>query len=275
MRPPFPDIVCCLLIGCAAAHADTQVLKRDPELSKLIPQEALQGPGAWEIGGRLVATGQCIEIDSLGKAKGRRTETEFAEDDAKLRLARLAATTKDASFNPEMFDLQMEMRGVRVAATYHLDRLQTLFLVAVAEKKDVEVKLSFSPVRARRHAQLLFVSGDWKEAAKIFSVLNSHGIEDAETIAWARAASAHVNLDAGVVGDSKVGALKTLAAFHEERKQWDSSLKFYHLLYTETDSPNRALLEKLVKLAKLTQRPNNAESFQKEIQRRWPQDSKP
>jgi hypothetical protein len=270
MKRLLPSFISCLLAVPVTAYADSHILKRDPELAKLIPHEALEGPGAWESDVWLVATGQSIRIDSLGETKGRRTEAEFAEDDAKLRLARLAAALNDASFDPEMYELQADMKGVRVAATYRLDGRDTLFLTLVGRRANVHVKLLFSPDRARKFAQGLYTAGDWKGAAKAFAALNSHGIQDAETTAWARAASARVNLEAGVIGDSKLSAWKTLAVFHDERKQWDTSLKFYHQIYIETDSPDRPLCEKLANLAELTDRPNNAEAFRKEIQRRWP-----
>ena len=161
MKGLLPSFIACLLLGSVVAHADSHFLKSDAALIRLIPREALEGPGSWESDGWLVATGQCIQIDSLGEAKGLRTEAEFAEDDAKLRLMRLAAALNDASFDPEMYELHADMKGVRVAATYRLDGRDSLFLTVVARKTDIQVKPSFVPDRARKYGTSGFrVAGD-------------------------------------------------------------------------------------------------------------------
>ncbi len=160
-------------------------------------------------------------------------------------------------------------------ATYRLPGRDGLFLIALAKTSEINVQVSFAPAKARAHGIALFGAQKYADASAIFAMLSTRGVQDAETLSWARAASAYVNLDAGFKGGTRTRALETLAVFHEKREQWDDCMKFYYQLYESTDSPDRELLEKLATVADRTHRSSNATAFRKEIERRWPHLEKP
>src|ERR1017187_1771202 len=84
-----------ILLLCLAAHASTPTLLwRDESLLHLVTSEAYGGTGTWENGDYWVACGQSSEIDSLGGNKGRRTERDLAEDNAKELILQRSAVAK-------------------------------------------------------------------------------------------------------------------------------------------------------------------------------------
>jgi hypothetical protein len=263
------------LLATRVLAAEPQVLEQQPELSPRAPTPAWEGAGGWKSGDSWFATGHSINIDALGEAKSKRTEREAAEDDARRQLGLAAAAVEAPDFDPAMFDAEAEISGVRTAAVYRLPGREGVFLIACAPKDGVRVKTTFSPGKACAHALALFAAGEFAAASQAFSTLTQRGIQDPETLAYARAASARVNLKAGIKGETQLKALETLARFHEERDQWEQSLICWHQIYRETSEPDRPLLEKLAALSVRTHRPNNAASFRQEIERRWPASTPP
>ena len=177
---------------------------------------------------------------------------------------------KDPLFDSESHELDEEMSGFQTAATYRLPGRDGLFLVGLVGQKDLRVRVSFDASKTRRNAKNAFGVGDFPRAARLFSALTQHEVQDPETTAFARAACAHVNLNAGVQGESRTEALKTLADFYIKRGDAEQALRFTYDLYRETETPDRALLERLVELSSRTHRDSNAEEFRKEINQRWP-----
>lgn len=263
-----------VLTGHAVA-AEIEFFSRDTDLLALVPAEALEGPGSWVSDGRIVATGQSIALDALGTGKARRTEREFAEEDAKARIARAAARAEDREFDEETHALTAEVSGFQTAATYKLAGRDTLLLVGLAKREAVRVRAVFDPKRAGVSARAAFDSGDFSHAARLFAMLTQHGVQDAETAAIARAAAAHVNLAAGVTGGALSEARQALADFYFRRGEDEEALRFCYALYRDDAEPDRALVERLVELSRRTHREKNAAAFQKEITRRWPAPTAP
>lgn len=261
-------------VSAPLALAEPEVIEREAELVALAPAAAWEGVGGWDAPGYWIATGHSITIDSLGVAKGKRTEREIAADDARTQLAKAAAAKEVRDFDPELFDVDAELRGLRTAAVFRLPHREGLFLIAVVPKNEMHVRATFAPVKARQHAIALFGGEDFVGASRAFSVLTTRGVQDPETIAFARAASARVNLAAGASGESRRQFLETLARFHETRSEWEAGLQCWNDLYRETEQPDRPLLERLAALADRTHRPNSAAAFRREIERRWPSSEK-
>lgn len=256
-----------MIVG-AATNSD--FVERDAALAALAPADAFGGAGCWMTGDRYIATGHSISIDSLGPAKGKRTEREFAEEDARSRIAAEVARRQEPIFDPESHDVTAQMSGFQTAATYRLAGRDGLFLVGLVSRKDVHVRVSFDATKARRNAKSAFAAGDFSRAARLFSALTQHDVGNAETTAFARAASAHVNLAAGVKGESRTEALKTLSDFYFTHGDAEQALRLSYDLYRESETPDRPLLERLAELSSLTHRETNAEAFRKEIRLRWP-----
>jgi hypothetical protein len=265
--PRIPSMVLFVAFSLGGYGAD--ILTSDKELAALLPHEAYEGVGSWANGGYLIATGHTIPIDALGDAKGRRTEKEFSEEDAKRRLILKAAAEKTPDVNEQMFDVVGDMTGFRVAASYQNKGTPGLFTVAVVEKKNIKIEVNFNTKKAREFAFHLFQASQFKEAAEAFSVLTQRGVQDAETVAYARAASWQVNLDSGVRGNGRTEALSALGSFYEEHDNLEAALQRYYALYKEIEKPERSFLEKLAGLCERTHRQETAERFRAEILRRF------
>lgn len=264
-----------LLVNALADDGSAHVLQSNSKWSDVLPAQCLKGVGAWSTSNTYFATGQSIAVDSLGQVKGREKEEMIAQEDAKHRILLLAAATQVSKFDEEFFIVEGKMKNSEVAAVYRLPPKDSLYVVLTVPKEDMTVKTTLNTTRARDRARLLFAAGSFADAARIFSKLTELGAQDADTVAFAKAASAEVNLQAGAQGEARREALKFLGEFHQGHDNPEAALKAYHRLYQDETDPERELLEKLAALAEATHRPNNAETFRKEITRRWPPKSKP
>ncbi len=195
-----------ILVLTVASAAGGGVLTQDPAFKGVIPAEAYDGVGAWAAGDYWVATGHSIDIDSLGAGKDQRTELQIAENDSRRGIALQAALADHPDVDEDSNDLHADINGFHTAATYKIDKRAGLFLIGIVKKDGVRVQLVFNPKKARIKAIALFDAKQFKEAATRLAALTARGVQDAETIAYARAASWHVNLDAGVTGDADRGA---------------------------------------------------------------------
>jgi hypothetical protein len=254
----------------SSSSLSADVVTRDDALAKMVPDEAFQGIGSWAKGDCWVATGHSVEVDSLGKGKGRRTEREFAEEEAKALILKQAAISKCPDYDEGSYDLKGEITGFQTAATYRISAKDGLYLVGVAKKSGVQVDVLFSAKKARLTAIALFEAGRYHDAAARFASLTQRGIQDIETMAYARAASWHVNLDSGIKGGPRLEALDGLGRFYLEQQDYEASLRNFYDLYVETDKPSRQFLDTLVLLCKKTERGETAVNFQNELGRRWP-----
>ena len=204
-----------ILLLCLAAHAGSATLLwRDESLLHLVTSEAYGGTGTWENGDYWVAVGHSSEIDSLGENKGRRTERDLAEDNAKELILQRSAVAKVPDYDGDSYDLKGQIKGFQTAATYRIDGMDGLYLIGVAKKSSVQVDVVFNPGKARLNAIALFDAGNYKDAAARLASLTQRGIQDPETMAYAHAASWHVNLDSGVKGSARETALRGLGQFH-------------------------------------------------------------
>lgn len=261
-------LLACLLTVHAAVGAT--FLSRDPALAALAPPAAFENIGCWQAGEYFVATGHSTTVDSIGPEKGRRTERDFAEDDAKARMGREAAKEQDTAFDDESHTLVAAFTGFQTAATYRMEGREGLFLIGLAKKLDVRVRSIFDAVKARHNAETAFAASDYSKAARLFAKLTQHDIQDAGTTALARAASAYVNLAAGVRGAQRNAALNELRRFYQQRRDTEQELHFSYDLYRETDTPDRELLQRLAELCSQSHRVDSAVAFRNEITRRWP-----
>jgi hypothetical protein len=243
---------------------------RDDALAKMVPDDAFQGIGSWAKGDCWIATGYSVEVDSLGKGKGKRTEREFAEEEAKALMLKQAAISKYPDYDEGSYDMKGEITGFQTAATYRISAKEGLYLVGVAKKSGVQVDVLFSAKKARLTAIALFEAGRYHDAAVRFASLTQRGIQDMETMAYARAASWHVNLDSGIKGGPRLEALDGLGRFYLEQRDYEASLRHFYDLYVETDKPSRQLLDTLAQLCGKTHRGETAVKFQNEISQRWP-----
>lgn len=266
------SIAACLLAALCVGHPVSGItfLSRDPTLADVIPEGALEGPGCRLAGESYITTGHSPRVDSLGEAKGKRTERDFAEDDAKLRVARMVAHDQDPQFDDDSHELTAEISGFQTAATYRIEGLEGMFLVGIVKKNAVHVRAKFDVAKARRNALAAFDVGDFSRAARLFAGLTQHGVQDAGTVGMAHAASAHLNLAAGIDGAVRRQALQELADFYYKRGDAEKALDSCYKIYDQSEAPERALLERLADLCSRTHRDNNAAAFQKEIARRWP-----
>jgi hypothetical protein len=246
------------------------ILSRDDSLSRFVPAEAYQGIGFWENGDSWVAVGYSTEIDALEKSKGKRAERDFAEEDAKALILKQAALAKNPDYDGSSYDLNGEVNGFQTAATYRIEGKDDFYLIGIAKKSGVRVDVVFNPQKARLTAIALFEAGKYRDAAGRFAALTQRGIQDGEMMAFARAASWHVNLDSGVKGEHRVEALDGLGQFYLERANYDASLRHFYDLYLESETPSRQLLDTLVLLCAKTHRGETAANFQNEIRKRWP-----
>ena len=243
---------------------------RDDALSKIVPDEVFQGIGSWEKGDYWIATGYSVEVDSLGKGKGTRTEREFAEEEAKALILKQAAISKYPDYDEGSYDLKGEISGFQTAATYRISAKEGLYLVGVAKKSGVQVSVLFNARKARLTAIALFEAGRYRDAGARFASLTQRGIQDMETMGYAKAASWHVNLDSGIKGGPRLEALDGLGRFYLEQQNYEASLRHFYDLYVETDKPSRQLLDTLAQLCGKTHRGETAVKFQNEISQRWP-----
>jgi hypothetical protein len=255
------------------AAAGVIILSRDPTLSARAPKDAWDGPGCWADSDRYFVTGHSTSLDSLGEAKGDRYERDFAEQDAKRRLAVKIAQEKDPQFTEDSYDLDVEMSGFQTVATYRLQGQDGLFLIGMVKRDDAVVHASFNVEKTRTRGRAAFKVGDFVRAARLFAALTQHGAQDGETVKYARAASAHLNLAAGVTKATRLEALHDLAAFYDGQGDAEMALQFEYQIYRELESPDRALLERLARLCAVTHRDDNAADFRNEIERRWPPDA--
>ena len=267
--------VAYLVLGLLAtpATAGVIILSRDPVLSPGAPKDAWDGPGCWADNDHYFVTGHSTSVESLGEAKGQRYERDFAEKDAKRRLAGKVAQEKDPQFAEDSYDLDAEITGFQTVATYRLEGREGLFLVGVVKKDDVSFQAKFNIEKTCTRARAAFDSGDFSQAARLFAALTQHGVQDAETVRYARAASAHLNLEAGVTNETRLEALRELADFYDSRGDAEMALRFSYQIYRETEPPDRALLETLARLCAVTHRDHSAADFRNEIERRWPRDA--
>lgn len=254
------------VLVAAGFSAEPEILSKNGDLASKLPAEAWKGPGAWQVQGLRIATGHSTAVDALGVTKGREIEEKAALDDARHQLLAAALPEQDRDF----FDLKGEVKAARTAAVYRLPGRQGLFAVLVAQEKDVQAQAVLNAPRARSQAKALMAAGEFARAAKLLGRLTELGVQDAETLDDARAASAEVNLRAGVQGQTASTAWDFLGDYYERHNDLENSLKARHQLYLMTKQPERSLLEKLADLSTRTHRPNSAASFQQEILRRWP-----
>ncbi len=249
--------------------ADIKVLQANERLKTQLPPAAMEGTGAWAVGDAYIATGQSIAINSLTASKGRLYEEQFAKDDAKRRVLVLAAHDQVPNFDPEFFDVEGEVIGSETVLVYRLPPSESLFVVMVAGKGDVWVKAKLETAKGLARAHAFFNGESYSEAARLFAKLTELGAQDAETEAFAKAASAEVNLQAGINGKPRRDSLKYLGEFYRKHENSEASLRAFYQLYKDQKPAERWLLEKLETLSAETHRPNNAAAFRKEISQRW------
>ena len=259
-----------LLAGTGALSQGANTLSSDPALTNLVPEEAYAGVGAWPSGGYWVATGYCSEIDALGPGRGKRTEKEWAQEDAKSRVLKRAAVEKVPDYDEGAYDLEAQVSGFRAAAAYKLAGKDGLFLIGLVKKGDVHIEVQFNPKKARSTAFGLFDSGQFSAAASRLGDLTRRGIQDPETMAYARAASWQVNIQAGVRGAPRIEALKGLGQFYLERDNYEPSIHLFYDLYQETEKPDRQLLETLIQLCYKTTRRETGDKLRQELEKRYP-----
>ncbi len=252
--------------GAIASDLDTKILTKNTYCCAGVPSAAWEGPGAWTVKDYRIATGHSTAVDALGTAKGRAIEEKAAIDDARRRLLTSVLPEQDR----ELFDVKGEVKSAQTAAIYRLAGRQGLFAVLVARESDLQVETKLNSDRGRNQAKALMAIGDFSAAARLLGRLTELGVQDAETLDHAHAASAEVNLRLGVKNDAAKSALVFLGEYHERHGDLEASLKAHHQLYVLTREPDRNLLEKLVDLAVLTHRPNSAADFRKEILQKWP-----
>jgi hypothetical protein len=183
----------------------------------LVPTEASEGVGSWRAGGYYIATGYSTSADSLGAEIEKHVEQNIAEKDAKARINREAALRKDAQFDEGSYTLKTEISGFRIAATYKLEGRDGLFLIGVVHEDAVSVKIAFDTESVHRNALAAFDTGDYARAARLLAELTERGIQEPDIVALARAASARVNLAAGVTGPPLIIALRLLGDFYLTR----------------------------------------------------------
>jgi hypothetical protein len=251
------------------------VLRKEPALLALVPTKAFDGVGSWFAGGYYIATGYSTSAESLGAERQKGIEEKFAEKDAKARIGHEAALHKNPQFDEESYTCRAEISGFRVAATYKLGGRDGLFVIGMTPEDAVSVNIVFDSGSARRNALAAFNAGDYGHAARLLAGLTERGIQDPEIIALARAASAGVNLVAGVTGTSRMAALRVLADYYFEKADAEEAVQFYYRLYGESNDPNRIVLERLAELCAQTHRDDNAKAFRKEVSRLWPEPVKP
>lgn len=264
LQPSF--LVAGLLFLFAGGVAFTAtVFVHDPEFDALIPPPAYEGVGVWSLKDQYIATGHSGSVESFGAGKDKSLEQIFAEKDAKYRILLDLASATNRDFDPGSYDLSGEISGFRIAAVYHIEGRQGVFLIGVAKKNQVALKLFFNPAKARLTAFRSFDDGKFKDAAAKLALLTQKGIQDEETISYARAAAWHVNLDSGIVGAPRTDALRALGQFYFDHRAYEASLDQFYALYLETQMPEISLLEKLVVLCQNTSRNGTARKFQSEI----------
>jgi hypothetical protein len=263
------------LIASQVSLSTPIVLSKDPELMALVPAEAREGAGSWRAGGYYIATGYSNPAESLGAEMEKSIEQNLAEKDAKARIIREAILRKDSKFDEDSYTCKAEISGFRVAATYKLEGRDGLFLVGVAPEDAVSVKIAFDTGSARRNALLAFNTGNYGQAARLLAELTERGIQDPEVMALARAASARVNLAAGVTGPSLIAALRLLGDFYFENNDAEQAVQFYYRLYREASGPDPVVLERLAQLCAQTHRNESATAFRKELSRLCPESTKP
>jgi hypothetical protein len=251
------------------------ILSKDPKLMALVPAEASEGAGSWRAGGYYIATGYSNSAEALGEGKEKDMDQNFAEKDAKARIVREAALLKDPQFDEVSYTCKAEISGFRIAAIYKLEGRDALFLVGVAREDAVSVIIAFDTGSARRNALVAFNTGDYARAARLLAELTERGIQDPEIMALARAASARVNLLAGVTGPSLIAALRLLGDFYFERKDDEQALQFYYRFYLEASGPAPVVLERLAELCTKTHRNESATAFRKELSRLCPESTRP
>lgn len=260
----------CFCLCVPVTLFSATILSRDDVLARLVPGEAYHGIGAWETVDYWLATGNSTAIDAFGKNKGKRAERDFAEADAKALILKQAALAKTPDYDGGAYDLKGEVNGFQTAATYRIEGKDDLYLIGVAKKSGVWADVVFNPKKARLSAIALFESGKYHDAAGRFARLTQRGIQDGETMGFARASSWHVNLDAGVKAEARSEALEGLGQFYLKRANYDASLRYFYDLYLESEPPNRQLLDTLAMLCEKSGRNATAARFKKEISRRWP-----
>jgi hypothetical protein len=266
-----------IFVSLIASHVSLGapiILTKDPELMALAPAEASEGAGSWRAGGYYIATGYSTSAESLGAEK-EGIEQNLAEKDAKARIIHEAILRKDPQFDEDSNTGKAEISGFRIAATYKLEGRDALFLVGVAREDAVSVNIAFDTGSARRNALLAFNGGDYGRAARLLAELTERGVQDPEIIALARAASARVNLAAGVTGPSLFAALRLLGDFYFEKNDAEQALQFYYRLYRETSGLDLVVLERLAELCAQTHRNESATAFRKELSRLCPESTKP
>ena len=138
------------------------------------------------------------------------------------------------------------------------------------KKGDVRVEVQFNPKKARSTAFGLFDSGQFSAAASRLGDLTRSGIQDPETMAYARAASWQVNIQAGVRGAPRIEALKGLGQFYLEQDNYEPSIHLFYDLYQETQKPDRPLLETLIQLCYKTNRRETGDKIKQELEKRYP-----
>ena len=267
-------IAACVFANMIASQLSLSspiVLRKDPALLALVPPEAFEGIGSWSAGGYYVATGCSTSVAALGAEKEKDIEEKIAEKDAKARIGNKAALRKNPQFDDESYTCKAEISGFRIAATYKLEDRHGLFVVGVAPEDAASVNIALDAGSAFAALN----AGDYGDAARLLAGLTGRGIQDPEIIASAHAASAGVNLIAGVTGASRIAALRVLADFYFEKGDAEEAVQFYYRLYREWNDPDRVVLERLAELCEQTHRDESARAFRKEVSRLWPESVKP
>jgi hypothetical protein len=259
------------MIASQASLSSPIVLRKDPALMGLVPTKAFEGVSSRSGGGYYIATGYSTSAESLGAERKKGIEEKLAEKDAKARIGRAAALRKDLQFHEESYTCQAEISGFRIAATYKLEDRHGLFVVGVAPEDAASVNIALDAGSAFAALN----AGDYGDAARLLAGLTGRGIQDPETIALARAASAGVNLVASVSGASQIAALRVLADFYFEKGDTEEAVQFYYRLYRKSNDPDPVILKRLAELCVQTHRDNNAKAFRKEVSCLWPESVKP
>lgn len=252
----------------AGEKVTAKLVKENVDLMAPLPKEALAGAGVWSAAGYIFVTGHSKAVDIFAGSKKNRTEREIAELDAKQRLMKFLAKEEFPDFESDFYDIEGTFSGEQTAAVYHIPREEGIFLTLAFAPENVDLRVVFNPEKTRKRAEALFEAEEWNKAGSVLALLTQKGVQDPKTVGLAQAASAHVNLEAGVTGKHRESAFEVLGGFYFSRNEWEKSLRYFFDLYSLLPEPGAELLMRLADLSEKTGRPNNAAAFKKEAKLR-------
>lgn len=263
-----PRAILIVLVSSAVTVASSQ----EPSASSRLTSEEILAAfpdagtkaGVWLGHGVVVATGVSPSIENFDENKNRRIENQFAIADAKGRIMKEMANGNFPEYDPATHDLEGTFREMVTLRSDIHSKGGVMATVSLPLSRLV-VSVKYNVKKAREHGAGLFDSRDWSEAALVFARLTQEGVQDPETIALALAASAHVNLEIGVNGERRFEALERLGEFYLSKGKPEESIKYYFQIYSECAKPNKALLQRLISLCELTNRPDNGRLFAEEL----------